>query len=572
MSERIRELIEEIYGKERSDEVYRRLMAGIKERLESIEPPAVRGSGDLPLSEEDAFVITYGDQFRKDKAEPLKVLGEFAGRFLQGIVSGIHILPFFPYTSDDGFSVSDYRQVNPAWGTWDDIRRIGTEFRLMSDLVLNHCSVSNEWFKRFLKGEGKYADYFITADKDEDLSMVARPRALPLLTPFETPGKTLYVWTTFSADQVDLNFGSPEVLIEMIDIFLFHVRNGIQVIRLDAIAYLWKEPGHSCIHHPKTHAVVKLFRAVVDEFVPWVVIITETNVPHRENVSYFGNGTDEAHMVYQFALPPLVLDAFLREDAGHLRDWAATLPPPDGRTTYFNFLASHDGVGLLPAHGILSEEELEGLINSVRNRGGLISYKAGASGNIPYEMNINYCDAVAETTLPVETRVRKFLASQAFLLIMPGVPGIYIHSIIGSGNWREGVEITGMNRTINRRKLDLEETSAELERKGSLRNLVYTGYAAMLEVRRTRRAFHPAASFRILPAAGPLFAAERVSPEGSERLVCVVNTSGGRVEYPMPADFKVTAVADILTLREIPLSAGGTVSVPPYGVLWLEAL
>lgn len=570
MSDRIKSLIEEIYGKERVDSVYRSLMTAVEERMKEIEPPAITGSGALPLSEKDAFVITYGDQFRKAEAEPLAVLGQFADRYLRGVVSGIHILPFFPYTSDDGFSVADYRAVNSDWGTWKDVQSVGSRFRLMSDLVLNHCSASNEWFQKFLRGEGKYADYFITADPEEDLSMVARPRALPLLTAFDTVDGTKHVWTTFSADQVDLNFASPEVMIEMVDVFLFHVKNGIQVIRLDAIAYLWKELGHSCIHHPKTHAAVKLFRAVVDEFVPWVVIITETNVPHKENISYFGAGSDEAQMIYQFSLPPLVLDAFLREDAGHLRDWAATLPPPDGKTTYFNFLASHDGVGLLPAHGILTDEELNGLIESVKDRGGLISYKATASGNIPYEMNVNYRDAVAEADLPPDVRAQKFLASQAFLLIMPGVPGIYIHSIIGSGNWREGVEQTGMNRTINRQKLDLDETAAELDMEGSLRHMIYSGYADMLKVRRTRRAFHPAAAFRVLPAEGSVFAAERVSPDGSERLVCIVNTSGQPAACRLPAYCNGATSIDILSSREVLPADAGVVTVPSYGVLWLE--
>ncbi|MBN2049176.1 MAG: sugar phosphorylase [Spirochaetales bacterium] len=572
MSEKIRCLIEDIYGAEKAQEVYQRLSWMLENRLKEITPPSVKGAGSLPVSEEDAFVITYGDQFRKAEAEPLAVLGQFADRYLRGLVSGIHILPFFPYTSDDGFSVVDYRAVNPAWGTWKDIQAAGGRFRLMSDLVLNHCSASSPWFKAFLRGEEPYGNYFITVDEGTDLSMVARPRALPLLTPFHTSEGKKHVWTTFSADQVDLNFACPEVLLEMIDVFLFHVRQGIQVIRLDAIAYLWKEIGHSCLHHAKTHAVVKLFRALVDEYLPWVIILTETNVPHKENISYFGDGTDEAHMVYQFSLPPLVLDAFLRQDAGHLRTWAGTLPPPDGKTTFFNFLASHDGVGVLPAQGILSEEEIEQLIGSVKNRGGLISYKATAAGKIPYEMNVNYLDAVAEASLPKELRAKKFLAAQAFLLIMPGVPGIYIHSVIGSGNWLEGVEQTGMNRTINRQKLDLDTVAEELDRPGSLRNLVYNGYASMLRVRRTRKAFHPGASFRVLPAAKGVFAAERISPDRSQRLVCMINTSLKDEECRLPTVFNGTTVVDILSSREITLSPQGSIPVPPLGVLWVEPL
>jgi len=408
--------------------------------------------------------------------------------------------------------------------------------------------------------------------------MVTRPRALPLLTRFETKAGAKHVWTTFSADQVDLNYANPEVLIEMISIFFDHVRRGIQVIRLDAIAYLWKELGHSCIHHPKTHAVVKLFRALAEEYAPWVVIITETNVPHKENISYFGNGKDEAHMIYQFSLPPLVLDAFLREDTGHLQSWASSLPPLSGATTYFNFLASHDGVGLLPANGILTEKEIDGLVESVLNRNGLISYKATASGDIPYEMNVNYCDAVAERSLDDSARARKFLASQAFLLSLVGVPGIYVHSFLGSGNYRDGVELTGRNRTINREKLSYDEVGTELDRPGSFRNRVIRGYSDMLHARR-RPAFHPLGKQTVLPSEKEVFAVLRESPDGQDRVTCAINTAHTGASLTLDSSLLAAGSRDIITGRPVETRMvedrnGGrrvAVELGPWQVMWIDA-
>ncbi|HUX22457.1 MAG TPA: alpha-amylase family glycosyl hydrolase, partial [Spirochaetia bacterium] len=278
MNARVRRLVEEIYGGEKAGSTYDRIEGMIATRFSWLESPTARrdASNRLPLDEHDAFLITYGDQFREEGAAPLATLTAFASRFLSDSLSGIHILPFFPYTSDDGFSISDYSTVNPELGSWTEVEGLSKSFRLMSDLVLNHCSVSHRWFKGFLDDDPTYRDYFITVPEGSDLSMVARPRALPLLTEFETKAGRKKVWTTFSADQVDLNYANPDVLIEMIGIFFEHIRHGVQVVRLDAIAYLWKEIGHSCLHHPKTHAVVKLFRALAEELAPWVVIITET--------------------------------------------------------------------------------------------------------------------------------------------------------------------------------------------------------------------------------------------------------------------------------------------------------
>jgi glycosidase len=523
MSESLARIVHEIYPAE-GDEVIDRLTALLSEYQDRMTPPGTLSAGEKSLTESDSIMITYGDSFRGAEGTPLSWLLRFLDDEAEGVVSGVHILPFSPYSSDDGFSVIDYHQVNPELGSWNEIRAIAGEFTLMVDLVLNHCSISSRWFQGFLSDETPYSSYFITAEENTDVSAVARPRAHPLLTRFDTPSGPKWVWTTFSTDQADLNFANPDVLLEMLGVLFSYVERGARIIRLDAIAYLWKELGTPCLHHPKTHAIVRLVRHLVDLIAPWVVIITETNVPHRENISYFGSG-DEAHMVYNFSLPPLTLDAFLREDTAHLQRWAASLNLDIPNATYFNFLASHDGIGLLPTNGILSDAERESMIAAVCERGGLVSYKATGTGDIPYEMNISYLDAIAPSALPDSQRARIFLASQSIMLCLAGVPGIYYHSLIGSGNWKKGVEKTGHNRAINREKLEFESLSDALNQEDSLRHLVFEGFKGLLRARAGSPAFHPASSQRVVSTPDKILAVLRSAPEKGEQVLCLVNVS-----------------------------------------------
>jgi sucrose phosphorylase len=542
MNQKISELLHFIY-EERAAEALDKILPILNEAAGKFTPPESYAGAGFPLDEGDSILITYGDQFRDTGADgaqkeaqhetafqpPLEVLKDFLDDYLLGTVRGVHILPFSPYSSDDGFSVIDFTQVNPAWGDWRHVEEIAADYSFMADLVLNHCSKESSWFKAFLKDEAPYKDYFITVKPGTDVSGVFRPRTQPLLTTFTTPSGPKLVWTTFSDDQVDLNYANPAVLAEMLRIFLMYIQKGARVVRLDAIAYLWKELGTPCLHHPKTHAVVKLMRAITDELCPWVVIITETNVPHRENLSYFGAG-DEARMVYQFALPPLLLHAFIAGNSRYLQEWAGGLVLPNTGVSFFNFCASHDGIGVLPAKGILPEEELALVIREVEKRGGRVSYKTGPNGNIPYELNINYFSAVAEETLSAAGRVHKFIASQAILLAMPGVPGIYVHSIIGSENWQEGVKESGINRRINRQKLDYAVFREEMSSPDSPREEIFTAYENLIAARSEENAFHPLAPFRVLPTEKECFALLRESrPQDAEssgkagRVLCLTN-------------------------------------------------
>lgn len=530
------------------------------------------------FTEQDTILITYADQVLTDGRPPLDTLGSFLKGWVRDTISGVHVLPFLPYSSDDGFSIIDYRKVDPSLGSWEEVKAVAREFRFMVDAVINHISSKSDWFQKYLTCHPKYSEYFITVDPDVDLSMVVRPRDLPLLTSVITSQGDKSVWTTFSEDQIDLNYANPEVLLEIIDLLLFYIRQGAQLIRLDAIAFLWKEIGTPCIHLPQTHSIIQLLRAVIDSVASSVLLITETNVPHKENLSYFGDGTSEAHLVYQFALPPLVLHALLSGNAERLSSWAVDLRLPSDKVTFFNFLASHDGIGLRPIHDILSEEEIQLLLDRTEERGGKISYRATSDGgHQPYELNINYLSALTppgELEKSWDLTVDRFIVSQAIMLSMVGLPGIYFHSLVGSLNWAEGVKITERSRTINREKLQLRELEAELNDPHSLRSRIFHQYIQLLQARRKSRAFDPYGRQTVLSIHPSIFCVIRASRDDCAYAICLHNLSAERqyttlgVWNVLPAN--VECLTDLLRDEKI-YDRNGEIQLDlePYQVVWL---
>lgn len=487
------------------------------------------------LSQRDVFLILYGDQFTAPGASPLKGLNQFLKNYIGDLISGVHLLPFFPYSSDDGFSITDYRAVRQDLGTWQDIRTIGQNYRLMFDAVINHVSQHSAWFKGFLKDAAPYNEYFVLIDLSADLSQVIRPRTSALIKMVHTPSGLKNVWTTFSEDQVDLNFANPFVLLEIIDLLLFYVEKGAEIIRLDAVAYLWKEIGTPSINLPQTHLLIKLFRAVLDEVAPSVLLITETNVPHEENVKYFGNQIpgseyfDEAQLVYQFSLAPLVLHTFITGNAQILTNWAMELSTPSQSTTFFNFIASHDGIGVIPAHGLLDQDEINALLDRTIAHGGYVSYRTNADGTqSPYELNITLFDALNNPNTPPDNAViDRFMASQVIMLSLAGMPGIYIHSLFGSHNSDSQISETGALRSVNRKRFKLHTLGGELEDPSSLKSRVFSSYRHLLQQRRKHPAFHPNAKQRVLTLDESLFTIVRGSSNDGEIVVCIINVSDG---------------------------------------------
>ena len=543
----IKSLLSFIYGEIAAEGIYPDLM-GIFEtafpgRFARTEGRGGRSESAEAITHQDALLIAYGDMLGPPKdggpasETGLSRLEGFLRKRNRGAFTYLHILPFHPYSSDDGFSVIDYRQVDPRFGAWEDIEKLGTRFKLVFDFVLNHGSVGSSWFKGFLNGESAYQGWYIVRPEDYDSSPVVRPRTHPLLTPFtRKDGSTVHVWTTFSGDQADYDFSNPRVFLEFMKIFLEYAQRGGRVVRLDAIAYLWKEDGTPCLHHPKTHGMVKLFRAVIDALGLDMLILTETNVPHRENISYFGRG-DEAHLVYNFALPPLVLHSMISGDAAPLRSWVKTLPGPETGQRFLNFLASHDGVGLTPVRGgLVDEAAFAETLEEAKRRGALVSYKSTPQGPIPYELNCSYAEVVAPPSLG-GLRARAFLASQAVLLSLSGLPAVYFHSWIGSDAWKEGPGLLGYNRAINREKPPVDRVEGELDTPGSFRAGVYEGFSRFLAFRRAEAVFDPSLPQQALEAEGPVFALLRGPDRQGRRALCAENLGPAPAVLRVPAEY-----------------------------------
>ena len=522
----------------------------------------------------DALVITYGDSLQVENEKPLITLKRFLDEWTDGVVSGVHILPFYPWTSDDGFSVLDYSSVNEALGDWEDIYAIADQYDLMADLVINHCSIRSVWFQNFLADREPGKGYFYTASPLDDLNAVVRPRTTPLLQEVDAVDGPRHVWCTFSPDQVDLDFRNPEVLKQFVSIIRQYLDAGVRVFRLDAVAFLWKIPGTTCLNLEETHEVVRLLRTLVEYARPDTVLITETNIPHRENLSYFGNA-NEAHCVYNFSLPPLLVYALVTGDCSYLKQWMMSMPPAQNGTAYFNFVASHDGIGLRPAEGLLSDEELGRLITAMEGFGGHVSYRALEGGQRkPYEINISLMDALQGT---IDGRdawgVERFLCAHAIMLGLEGIPGIYIHSLLGTRNDYERVENSGHYRAINRHQWDLKALSALLADTTSHHAQVFARLKALLAIRRRQPAFHPNALQYTLHLGAGIVGFWRESMDQRQSIFCISNISD-QLQCLALSDINLNTTEhwrDLISLVQC-TELDGELPLSPYQTVWLTNL
>ena len=561
-SHTIRERLEILYSKKDANKAYDLVIELIKKYKLRINSQAYH------LSEKDTILVTYGDQIQCVNEAPLETLKIFLDNQLKGIINSVHILPFYPYSSDDGFSVINYSEVDPKLGSWKEIEDISEHYRLMVDGVINHVSQYSDWFKAYLAGDEDYKDFFLDIDPTTDLSDVVRPRATPLLSEFtDSKGKIHNIWTTFSRDQVDLNYSNYKVLIAVLDALFYYVEKGATLIRLDAIAFIWKEIGTPCVHLPQTHELIQLMREVLHKVAPEVIIITETNVPHDENISYFGSGNDEAQMVYNFALPPLLAHSIITGNTKKLTKWAQTLHLPSDKVCFFNFTASHDGCGLRPVHDILDDAEVKNLVENTKKHGGLISYRNTPEGEKPYELNCSYIDILSSPDDDEHLRIVRMLVTQAVALAMPGVPGIYFHSLVGSTNYFEGVKLTGINRSINREKFNYKFLEDVLSTDGNSEKIIFSAYKRLISIRINEAAFNPFGKFEFLNLDKKLFAILRHSVDEEEHILAFHSFSQESIKVKLPKEL-IKNATDLLSDKKYMINT--QIEIEPYQVLWLK--
>lgn len=528
------------------------------------------------------LLITYGDMVQGAGPTPLADLRRFVERYAGDAINTIHLLPFFPYSSDRGFAVIDDRRVDERLGSWEDIRAAKRRYDLMFDAVLNHGSSRSELFQEFLNGNPQFKDFFIAFRSPDELTpeqrrKIFRPRTSDILTRFETIAGPRWVWTTFSPDQVDFNFRNPAVLLRILESLLFYVRKGADLLRLDAVTYIWAEPGTESVHLPQTHEIVKLLRDVVDLAASGVALVTETNVPHAQNVAYFGNGRDEAHLVYNFALPPLVLHALFTGNCSALARWAQTMDPPSELTAFLNILDTHDGIGLQGVRGVLPSHEIDLLVERARSRGAQVSFKSTEDGGSePYEINSTWWSALnpGREGEEIGLQVERYLASRAIALVLRGVPGVYIHGALGTENDYRAAKASGIYRDLNRGIIEEALVEEALRDRGSKLSLLFRGWRDLLLVRRRERAFHPRGPQRVIPLSPRVFALRRTAPEGDESVLTLTGVSAEETPLRIPlreVGLKSGECRDLLSNRTYPAADGVlSLTLPPYGRLWLK--
>ena len=521
-------------------------------------------------SEEDFFLITYADTIKKKKVKNLISLGNFLNKYCKEF-SFVHVLPFFPYSSDDGFAVKDFKKVNSEHGDWDDFKKISSSFKTMIDLVINHCSSENMLFKDFLNGSSLVSDFFIVSnEKFKESEKIVRPRSSDISKKINLNDKTKYVWCTFSHDQVDFNFKNPEVLIYLIEIMKFYLDKNVKALRLDAVAFIWKQLGSSCINLPQTHDIIRLLRLIIDNFYSDVLVITETNIPSHENLSYFGNN-NEAHCIYNFSLAPLLIHSIISGNGKYLKRWSRSMPPAQEKNSYLNFLSSHDGIGLRPLEGILPEKEIKNYINFFRKQGALFGLRKNKKKESVYEVNITLLDAFKESYLGNDSfGIKRFILAHTILFSMEGIPAVYIQNLVGSKNDYTKVKKTGSNRSINRKNWEFKLLEEKLKNKKSINHKIFNHLKEIISIRKKQPAFHPNATQFTLQLEDDFFGIWRQSIDRSQSIFCVSNLTNSLKKISL---LNINLILtnewfDIISKKKIN-NLKGNITLKPYQTYWL---
>ena len=553
----------------------------IKQLSSSLLEHVIETQNDMPLhitedgeswTQNTIVMITYADTIDDTSNLPINSINKFLKTYCADTFEIVHILPFFPSSSDKGFSVKDYYSVYHQFGQWNDILRISKEFGVMADVVINHGSSESLWFKNFIKGKGKGSDYFLNFDEPFDTSKVVRPRTSDLLNPVETTDGTKYIWCTFSKDQVDYNFSNPVVLFEFVQIIIFYLSKGITVFRFDAVAFIWKKIGTSCINLEKTHEIVRLFRTLLTYLSPKAILVTETNTPARENVSYFGNA-NEAHWIYNFSLPPILIYSILAGDSSYLEKLTMSMPPSQLGTSYLNFIASHDGIGLRPAETFLTKDEVSRFINLMEQNGGRVSYRSNNTDTPePYEINITLFDAMKETfNKEVNLYLERFICIHAIMLSLEGVPAFYIHSLFGTRNDYALYKQTNQNRSLNRGKIKISEI--DLSNESEPQSYIFLQLKKLMLIRKKQPAFHPNAVQFTLHLGSNLYGIWRQSLDKKQSIFCISNLTDEAVNLSL-LDLNLIGFdhwRDIITEIKID-DITSELELRPYQTMWLTNL
>ena len=527
-------------------------------------------------SENTILLITYADSISRGlSGKTLNDFGKFYKKYLEKFINSIHFLPFFPSSGDGGFSVKNHNDVDKAYGTWEDIESLSKKANIMTDLVLNHSSSKGDWYKNFLDDKDPGKNYFYVVDKNYDCSKVVRPRDHDLLTEIELQNKKKFLWCTFSHDQIDLNFKNPDVLLEFIKLILKLSSYGIKIFRLDAVAFIWKQPGTTCLNLSQTHEIIKLLRDIVDQLDKNLIIVTETNLPKQENLSYFGKN-DEAHWIYNFSLPPLIVNTFLFEDSVALTKWSMKMPPAQLGNAYLNFIASHDGIGMRPAEGVLSDKEIKKMLQRLKKNGSKFSMrKLSNNEEKVYEANISLFNALqfTDSDLKGKFALKRFIAAHCIILAIEGVPAFYFNSLFATKNDEETFANTGVKRNLNRYKWHYSTLVDLIKTNNTIEKNCYEIFKKLISIRKIQPAFHPNATQFTLNLDKNIFAVWRQSRDRKQSIFALTNVSSKTIKLNTN---KINLIDDEkwfdLLSQETKITDDQYVKLMPFQSLWITNL
>ena len=583
--QRARARLIKLYGETAGVRTYEQLVELISRWRKPIAASLYKDNDgpEYGFTEKDTVLIAYGDHLQRDDEAPLKTLGDWCAKYLKGILSTVHVLPFHPSTSYEGYAITDYRAVDDKMGSWQDLEELNENFHLMMDLVLNHCSSEHPWFQQFLSDEEPGRRYFTTMEEPETpwLKAVYRARNLPLLHPFETAAGTKHVWTTYSPDLIDMNWAEPDVFLEFMEIVFDSVARGARIIRLDAFVYLWKKAGTNCINQEENHEFVRLFQDVLQMANAHRVKILPsiTNVTQEANYAYFGKDEEarKADLIYHLPLSALLLYSLYKGDATVIRQWLSKLPKAPPNRAYLNLAASHDGIGLTWLKDLIPQESIDELIEEAVKHGALLSSrkKTVNDDDKPWELNATYFSACSSDEPGNESEhIARFLATQNVVLALRGVPALYLSLFLAGRNDYERAKQWKDNRAINRGRFSIDEWEKKAEQEESVEAQVISALTNMLKVRTHCSAFHPDGDQTIVDTGvDEVLAILRKPTETKEgsAVLCLTNFSGLPVSILKSSFgnyFQNDEIAvDMLT--DVQLAEGADIKLLPYQVLWL---
>jgi len=522
------------------------------------------------ISEKTSLVICYGDSILSNNQKySIRNFKSFFNKKLIKYFNCIHFLPFYPSSSDSGFAVKDHYKIDKKLGNWSDILKFSKQNNIMADIVINHSSARGLWFKNFLRERRPGKDYFLKIDNKFDTSKVVRPRDHKLLKKIDIFKNTTFIWRTFSDDQIDLNFKNPAVLLRFIKIMINLLNHGVKIFRLDAIAYLWKESGTKCINLKQTHEIIKLFRLISYLLKVQSIIVTETNLPEKENISYFGKKSDEANWIYNFTLPPLLIHALLFEKSTFLNKWSKKLPNNKPGNSYLNFIASHDGIGMRPVEGILNESDLKSFLKRLKKNGSKFSYrKIQNKFKKVYEANITIFNALKKSDFDQNGNffLERYIAAHSIMISFEGVPALYFNSLFGTSNDEAKYIITGNKRDINRYRWNKHNLLSKLKNKKSKQSIFFMEITKLLAIKNKQKAFHPNAKREQLDLGSKIFGFKRISIDNKQTIICISNLTS--VKQNLKIGKKFTNWKDLIESSKL-LLRGVKLELRPFQTVWL---